>query len=329
MAYLSMTTNNYNVSKNQKEVTVYYNTDVNLTDVKMTYNDGANYLNNTRFTNSSAVFDISSLNGGTYDKCFLKGTYNETVNNNVSVTGVKLNVANYKFTDFTTYQLTATVSPSNATNKKVTWSSNKTSVATVENGLVTAKSNGSAIITVTTSDGNHTAKCNITVAKEESAPSKGDGITLDQSTYRVQPGANFSVTGTFTFTEQNVSWGLYQDSNMLCGGYKSSNNTVYLYASLSEGTYKNCYVVANKWNSSTSSYDIVAKSQPITIIVGGGSRDSDDSSGGESNSGNSGSESSYVQSCTNEYISDKIHSMSQAHEITSNGFSEEATNEQC
>lgn len=64
----------------------------------------------------------------------------------------------------TVHQLTASVLPSNATDKSVSWSSSNPSVATVDaNGLVTAVAPGSAIITVTTNDGTHTSTCNIDV----------------------------------------------------------------------------------------------------------------------------------------------------------------------
>lgn len=63
-----------------------------------------------------------------------------------------------------TVQLIATVTPDNAVNKKLTWTTSDSSVATVdENGLVTAVANGTAIITVTTEDGEMTAASTITV----------------------------------------------------------------------------------------------------------------------------------------------------------------------
>ena len=63
-----------------------------------------------------------------------------------------------------TVQLIASVTPDNAVNKKLTWSTSDSSVATVdENGLVTAVANGTAIITVTTEDGEMTATSTITV----------------------------------------------------------------------------------------------------------------------------------------------------------------------
>lgn len=59
--------------------------------------------------------------------------------------------------------MTATVQPPEATNKTVTWESDSTGVATVDNGTVTAKAAGSANITVKTGDGNKTAKCAVKV----------------------------------------------------------------------------------------------------------------------------------------------------------------------
>ena len=74
-----------------------------------------------------------------------------------------------------TVQLTATVTPDNAANKKVTWTSSDSKVATVdENGLVTAVANGTAIITVTTEDGGKTATAKITVNISSDDDNNGD-----------------------------------------------------------------------------------------------------------------------------------------------------------
>ena len=61
------------------------------------------------------------------------------------------------------YPLTAVFTPENATNKTVTWLSSDTSIASVVLGRVTARAEGTAIITVTTVDGRHTATCVVTV----------------------------------------------------------------------------------------------------------------------------------------------------------------------
>jgi len=66
-----------------------------------------------------------------------------------------------------TVTLKATVTPSNATNKAVTWSTSNPAVATVSNGVVTSIAAGSAAITVTTADGGFTAACTVTVIEAE------------------------------------------------------------------------------------------------------------------------------------------------------------------
>ena len=80
------------------------------------------------------------------------------------VTGVTLNETEKELDLNETFQLLATISPVNATNKNIVWSSSNEKVATVnKNGLITAKSIGEAIITVTTEEGNFTASSKVTV----------------------------------------------------------------------------------------------------------------------------------------------------------------------
>ncbi len=62
-----------------------------------------------------------------------------------------------------TMTLTATVLPENATDKSVTWSSSDEAIAIVSEGVVTAVAEGTATITVTTTDGGLTATCAVTV----------------------------------------------------------------------------------------------------------------------------------------------------------------------
>ena len=82
----------------------------------------------------------------------------------VPATGVTLDAANATLIVDETKQLTATVLPEGATDSTVTWESSDPTVATVdERGLVTAVSKGTATITVTTTDGGHTATCVVTV----------------------------------------------------------------------------------------------------------------------------------------------------------------------
>ena len=80
----------------------------------------------------------------------------------VDVTSVVLNKTSVTLEEGKTTALTATVSPSNATNKTVTWSSNNTNVATVNNGTVTAKKAGTANIIAKSNNGK-TATCKVTI----------------------------------------------------------------------------------------------------------------------------------------------------------------------
>ena len=82
----------------------------------------------------------------------------------IPVTGVTLNQTTLSLTEGKTATLTAIITPNNATNKNVTWSSDDEAVATVdEDGKVTAVSAGTATITVTTEDGGKTDTCKVTV----------------------------------------------------------------------------------------------------------------------------------------------------------------------
>ena len=81
------------------------------------------------------------------------------------VTSISLNKSSLEMNALDTYQLKANVSPSNADNKSVQWSSSDATIASVdESGLVTAHKKGTAVITVAAQDGSGvTRSCNVTV----------------------------------------------------------------------------------------------------------------------------------------------------------------------
>lgn len=102
----------------------------------------------------------------------------------VAVTGVTLNKKTLTLKEGANETLTATVAPADATNKAVSWSSDKPSIATVENGKVTAVAEGTAVITVKTADGNKTDTCTVTVTKDGTVtpPVELDDVLLNVST---------------------------------------------------------------------------------------------------------------------------------------------------
>lgn len=119
---------------------------------------------------SLTLDDGASLNAGNHNVIVDGGTLDESLKTSLGdrvtyvVRGVSLDQYVLTLIEGGTAQLTATVEPSDATNKKVTWSSSAPGVATVDaNGNVTAMDAGAAVITVTTEDGNKTATCTVTV----------------------------------------------------------------------------------------------------------------------------------------------------------------------
>lgn len=99
------------------------------------------------------------------------GTVKEApVNPEIPATGITISKSETSLKIGESEDLTATITPDNATNKKVTWSSSDESVATVVNGKVTAKRKGTATITATSEDGGKTATCVVTVTEEVIPP---------------------------------------------------------------------------------------------------------------------------------------------------------------
>ena len=87
-------------------------------------------------------------------------------NDPVPVTGVSLTETSKTVGVGRSFQLTPKFTPGNATNKEVTYSANNDHVTVSSTGLVTGKSAGTSVVTVTTKDGGYTAKCNVTVEEQ-------------------------------------------------------------------------------------------------------------------------------------------------------------------
>ena len=110
-----------------------------------------------------------------------------------AVSGVTFDVEKKEVVEGGNVQLSATVSPADATNKGVYWTSSDTTVAKVDAlGKVTAVKAGTATITATTVDGTKTATCTVTVKGLPAGALKGE----------------FSVSATKTvyFSKGNMYW---------------------------------------------------------------------------------------------------------------------------
>ena len=95
--------------------------------------------------------------------------------------------------------ITATVGPSKATNKIVTWSSSNAAVATVAGGVVTPVAAGAAVITATTAQGSFTATCTVTVTAPAPAPATYT-VTFDSQGGTPTPAAITGIASGATVT---------------------------------------------------------------------------------------------------------------------------------
>ena len=150
----------------------------------------------------TATITITTIDGNRQATCAIT-----VESNTIAVSGVALNSTSRTMTTGETFQLTATVTPSNATNQNVIWSSNNASVASVNaSGFVTANNPGSATITVTTVDGNKQATCTITVISSNVPVT---GVSLNSSSRTMTVNETFQLTATVTpsnATNQNINW---------------------------------------------------------------------------------------------------------------------------
>lgn len=163
-------------------------------DFRAKTNDGYNREGTIVIWNESATLGISVVQAGK------NGNY-------VAVESVSVSPKELTLTEGETTTLTASVAPRNASDKSVTWSSNNSTVARVSDaGIVTARSVGSAKITVKTVDGSKTASCSLTV-KAKTIPVQG--VSIDKASITMAVGDTQTLTATvtpLTATDKSVTW---------------------------------------------------------------------------------------------------------------------------
>lgn len=141
---------------------------VNINAMIEAWQNGEDPTVPTTSTTATTTSTKPSSNVGTPDELVSEPTTTETKPQEIKATAVKLNRTKLNLTRYGSdvqSKLTATVTPNEVANKKVSWKSSNEKVATVdENGYVTAKGKGTAKITATTTDGsNLSATCTVTV----------------------------------------------------------------------------------------------------------------------------------------------------------------------
>lgn len=148
------------------------------------------------------IITATTVEGGYTDTCEVTITVKP-----VPVTGITLNKVNSWLCTGGIDQLTADVSPTNATNQNITWSSDDAAIAAVDqNGLVTARTSGTTSITAKTVDGGIKAICVYTVTD---APVPVTGLSLNKLATVIETGSSerlYALITPFNATTSNVIW---------------------------------------------------------------------------------------------------------------------------
>lgn len=143
-------------------------------------------------------------------------------------------------------QLSASINPSDATNKNVTWKSDNDAIATVTSeGYVVAKSAGETTVTVTTVDGNKTAQCKV-IVKERVVT----GIGLNTNAVTISIGEENKLVATTNPADAAVTWSTDSDAIATVDNngkaIGQSEGTTTIRAKLNDGTEATCQVIVVK-----------------------------------------------------------------------------------
>lgn len=122
----------------------------------------------------------------------------------VAVENITLSKSETSIVAGSSEKITAIITPEDASNKTVAWSSSDTTVAKVSGGTIMALKPGTATITATTGDGGKTAACEVTVTGIPVT-----GVALDKETLSLKKGESEALTATVTpldASNKNVIW---------------------------------------------------------------------------------------------------------------------------
>lgn len=177
--------------------------------------EGISFSGSASKNNYTIISKVVDIIDGQVEIAFTGTSYNAvsaiilrpviTDANEVAVSQLTMNHETAAMTVGESLTLAAQILPANADNKSVTWASSDESIATVENGVVTAKKAGSVEVTATAADGSaQTTSCAVTVSE----PVTVTGITLADSSLELVIGEQKALTAQVLPEGSNaeVSW---------------------------------------------------------------------------------------------------------------------------
>ena len=157
----------------------------------------------TAVNKGTAVVTVTTLDGTKKATC--KVTVKENQSSEIAVTNISLNEKEVVMKSGEKKQLTVAIEPANATNQEVSYMSSDSNVATISaSGEITAKKEGTSVITVTSKDGGKTAYCLVKVESEQTEDTVAvEKVTLKQSTLELTIGE--SETFSVNITPENAT----------------------------------------------------------------------------------------------------------------------------
>ena len=236
--------NNSSIEKKDNSTKTDKNTTDNSNKDNSSSNSNKNNSSSSNKNNSSSSSNknnsSSSSNKNDSSNSNRNNTSNTKPSQTVKVTSVSLNKtsAEIYLNNNTGFSVSATVSPSNATNKNITWSSSNSNIASVNNGYITAHNPGTATITVKTVDGNKQASINVVVKKKVIVIIGASQVTRmvwyknsyssSKYKYNVDNGTLVYVNESGTGINWQNSTGISRAKSII-GKYNSYKNYTYFY----------------------------------------------------------------------------------------------------
>ena len=187
------------------------------------------------------------------------GSYTATCNvtvKTIKVTGIRVSNETVTIKENRTTTVTATVTPTNATNKGVTWTSADPTVAKVSStGKITGIKEGTTTITVTTKDGNYSKTITVTVTK----PIAPESVSISGDSTGVE-GGKITLKATV----------LPGDADNKTVTWTSSNTDIATVSSKGVVTLKKAgkvTITATTSNGKTATHEITIKEKPASYVV--------------------------------------------------------------
>ncbi len=260
------------------ETLIYSTLPINADNQDVTWNSsniGVATVNSsglvTAVSSGQAVITVTTADGGFTDTCAV------TVSDITKpVTGISINPSSYTFgTIGNILQLIATITPSDATNQSITWSSSNANIAAVSlSGLVTAVSSGQAVITATTADGGFTDTCTVTVPVPEFTVSS-TSLSFGDVEVGSYKDLSFTITNTGTGTlagsvsESYLHYSIISGSGTYNLGANDSWPVTVRFSPTSSG-FKSCTISTSYTNVSATGNGVSTPPPPTGVSASDG-----------------------------------------------------------